>query len=215
MKHSQSSNQPPYGPQDLARDLNVSRETLQRLEAFAALLVQWNAKINLVAKSTISDLWRRHILDSGQLAPLLPVASGPVVDLGSGAGFPGLILAILGIKEVHLVESDARKAAFLREAARHTQTDVLIHVSRIEAVKPFAARAVTARALAPLTELLDLAFPFFGPNTVGLFLKGQNVGAELTEAHKTWKIRVDQLSSHSDPTASVVCVREVKRVEPV
>ncbi|MDX2224696.1 MAG: 16S rRNA (guanine(527)-N(7))-methyltransferase RsmG [Rhodospirillaceae bacterium] len=204
-----------YGANQFLADSNVSRETFERLKTFADLLTRWNQKINLISRATEGDLWRRHILDSSQLVRYLPAPPGPVIDLGSGAGFPGLVLGILGTPEVTLIEADARKAAFLREAARETGTPVEIIVARIERVAPRPARAVTARAVAPLAQLLDLALPFLGPRTVGLFLKGQNLGVELTEAHKIWRMNIDRFPSQSDPSAFVVCVREVSRVQPV
>src|SRR5439155_10609992 len=122
------------GPRGFAEIVPVSRETLSRLEAYAALLTQWSARINLVGRDTIPDLWRRHILDSAQLWPLIPEVVRNLIDLGSGAGFPGLVLAILGVPGVELVEADSRKCAFLREAARITEADVEIRPCRIQAV---------------------------------------------------------------------------------
>src|SRR5260221_2069883 len=130
----------------------VSRETCERLERYVATLLRWQPTINLVSRGTLDDLWRRHLLDSAQLLPHMPDC-GPIVDLGSGAGFPGLVLAILGAPDVHLVESDSRKAAFLREAARAAGAAVTVHNAPIETVSVPAA-AITARALAPLTPLL-------------------------------------------------------------
>ena len=201
-----------YGPEALQKDTGVSRETLGRLQAYADLLAAWNKKINLIGRSTEGDVWQRHLLDSAQLFPLLPESSGPVLDLGSGAGFPGLALAIMGIPDVHLVESDQRKAAFLREAARIAQTTVTVHARRIEELKPFPIRAVTARALAPLTDLLSWSAPFLTSNSVCLFLKGQNVEVELTDAYKTWSIGVEQIPSRTDPRGVIVCIKEVRRV---
>jgi 16S rRNA (guanine527-N7)-methyltransferase len=201
-----------YGPHDLARDENVSRETIQRLQTYVDLLLAWNKKINLVSKTTEPDVWRRHILDSAQLYPLVPRDCSSLTDLGSGAGFPGLVLSIMGVPGVRLVESDARKCAFMREAARVTGASALVLNQRAETVAAGASDVVTARALAALPELLALAKPFLGPKTVCLFLKGQNIEAELTEAHKMWTISVDCRPSRSDPTGSVVRVCEVSHV---
>lgn len=189
----------------------VSRETLDRLTAYADLLRKWQRAINLVGRATLPDLWRRHIYDSAQLLPLAPADSGPWLDLGSGAGFPGLVLAIMGAKDVHLVESDARKAAFLREAARITATDVTLHTARIEHLAPFSAAVVTARALAPLPRLLDLAAPFLTPSSVALFLKGQDVEIELTEAAKCWSMRAERQPSLTDSSGVVLRLTEVSR----
>ena len=201
-----------YGPQGFQRDTGVSRETLQRLETYAGLLHQWNAKINLVGPATLPELWWRHMLDSAQLRDSIPESARVVVDLGSGAGFPGLVLAIITGLDVHLIESDARKVAFLRESARATKTTVRIHQQRVESVHSFKADVITARACAPLTQLLEWAFPFMGAEAVGVFPKGQNVGLELTDAHKIWTMKVDQRPSRTDPTATVLCVREVQHV---
>jgi 16S rRNA (guanine527-N7)-methyltransferase len=199
---------------------NVSRETLERLERYAALLEKWNRAINLVARGSLVDLWRRHMLDSAQLWPLLPAVQGRprrILDLGSGAGFPGLVLAIMGVPErgaeVHLVESDEKKVAFLREAARIAEAPVTLHVQRIESLTPFPVDAVTARACAPLPRLLDYAAPFLGnyqPDAVaplGLFLKGRNIDGELTKVPEKWKMRVDLISSRTDPAARIVQIR--------
>ncbi len=176
-------------------ETGVSRETLDRLIVYAELLAKWQRRINLVGRSTLNELWRRHMLDSAQLLPLIPDGARCLVDLGSGAGFPGLVLAILGIPEVHLIESDGRKAAFLREVSRETSTPLHIHVSRIEQIEPFVADVVTARALAPLPKLLDLAGPFTGRQTVLLFPKGQDVDRELTEATKHTTMHIDFVPS--------------------
>ncbi len=137
----------PLNPAEFAAAAGVSRETLARLEAYAALLVQWSARINLVGRDTLADLWRRHFLDSAQLCSHVPGSARSLVDLGSGAGFPGLVLAILGVPGVELIEADSRKSAFLREAARVTETPVTIRPCRIEAVPPHPVDVVTARAL--------------------------------------------------------------------
>ena len=157
------SDPPALGPQGFAEIFPVSRETLARLEAYAALLTQWSARINLLGRDTLPDLWRRHMLDSAQLLPLLPDNTQSLIDLGSGAGFPGLVLAILGVPGVELVEADSRKAAFLREAARVAEAAVTIRPCRISAVPAHPVDVVTARALAPLARLLDLARPFLYP----------------------------------------------------
>ena len=198
-------------PEEVGRALDVSRETLARLEAYAALLVKWQNAINLVAPASLPDLWRRHILDTGQLARWAPL-DARWLDLGSGAGFPGLVLAIMGAREVRLVERDARKCAFLREAARITSTPARVIHAQIAEVPPFAADVVTARALAPLTKLLGFAVPFLGPQSVALFPKGQDVAAELTEAHRSWRMRVERYPSLTDERASILRLSEVEHV---
>lgn len=204
-----------YGPEAFQRDIAVSRETVARLQTYADLLTKWSRAVNLVGRRTLPDLWRRHMLDSAQLIDVLPPAPDDrprrLIDLGSGAGFPGLVLAILGAGEVHLVESDARKAAFLREVARATETDVQIHVTRIESLPPLAADVVTARALAPLEKLLGYAAPLLAEQGVGLFLKGQGVEGELTAAQKAWNMSLQRLASRSDPTGVILKVEDISR----
>lgn len=191
----------------------VSRETRERLEAYAEALRRWQKAINLVGPKTLPDLWRRHMLDSAQLRPLVPDDTQCLVDLGSGAGFPGLVLAIMGVQGVHLIESDARKAAFLREAARITGAAVTVHAARSEAVPGVAADVVTARAFAPLDRLLAAAARLWTPNTLGLFLKGQDIDAELTEAAKCWRFTTERLPSRSDPSGVVLRVGGLSRAD--
>jgi 16S rRNA (guanine527-N7)-methyltransferase len=205
--------QSPYGPEAFQHDTSVSRETLDRLRAYADLLAAWNKKINLVGKSTESDVWHRHMLDSAQLFPLLPPGAQALVDLGAGAGFPGLVLAIMGVPEVHLVESDQRKCAFLREAARIAGAAVTIHAKRAEDLGAFRADVITARALAPIGELLAWSEPFIAEGTRCIFPKGQNVEVELTDAYKRWRITVDRRPSRTDPRGTIVCISEVRRVQ--
>jgi len=196
-----------------ALGINVSRETLQRLETYAGLLVKWQAKINLVGPATLPDLWRRHFLDSAQLLPLLSAATGTLADLGSGAGFPGLVLAIMTDWRVHLLDSDQRKCAFLRQVALDCGVldRVTIHARRIEQVTGITADVVTARACAPLDELLDLAEPFIGEKGTGLFLKGAQAEEELTQAQRRWTMRLDRRDSISDPAGKLLIVSQLKR----
>jgi 16S rRNA (guanine527-N7)-methyltransferase len=201
----------PLEPAAVGELLGVSRETLDRLATYLELLRRWQRTINLVGASTLEDPWRRHILDCGQLWRFWPEGARVGVDLGSGAGLPGLVLAILGAPEMHLVESDRRKAVFLREAARVTGAIVHVHACRIEAAPAIAADVVTARALAPLVELLPLAARFLNEDTVCLFLKGGQVEAELTTARRHWRMRVELHPSLSAPDGRVVLLREVHR----
>ncbi|HIJ38594.1 MAG TPA: 16S rRNA (guanine(527)-N(7))-methyltransferase RsmG [Rhodospirillaceae bacterium] len=189
----------------------VSRETRERLERYAALLEKWQRRINLISSTTLPDLWRRHFLDSAQLLPWLGL--GPVLDMGSGAGFPGLVLAILrgAAAPVHLVESDARKCAFLAEVARVTQADVIIHNCRMEALPPFSVETITARALAPLSQLLNWSEKFLSPSTQCLFLKGRNGEDELTQAGKDWRMQITRRDSLTDPSGIIFHLKEVHR----
>lgn len=199
------------GPKGFADLVPVSRETLARLEAYVDLLTRWSVRINLVGRDTLADLWRRHILDSAQLHRFIPSTAKTLIDLGSGAGLPGLVLAILGVAGVELVEADSRKAAFLREAARVTDADVTIRPCRIQAVPPHPADVVTARACAPLDRLLDLAAPFLAPDTLCLFLKGQRFNEELTLARKAWTMNVSVEQSLSDRRGVVLRLQQVAR----
>lgn len=190
---------------------NVSRETLSRFDAYLALLQRWQKAINLVGPATLNDPWRRHLLDSAQLIAHIPDETGVIYDLGSGAGLPGLILAILGCGGVHLVESDQRKAQFLREVARKLDLNVDVHAARIETLPAKSADVVTARALAPLPRLLDLAGGLLKPHAICLFLKGRNASDELTEARKYWRMSSEFFPSLSDPSASVLKLQDIER----
>jgi 16S rRNA (guanine527-N7)-methyltransferase len=194
----------------------VSDDALARLDKFAALLTDWQRRINLIAPSTLPHLWTRHIADSLQLLPHAPTAR-IWNDLGSGGGFPGMPLACALAQmpgaHVHLVESNGKKAAFLREAVRITGAPATVHAERIENFgDSFAGRAdvVTARALAPLKSLCDQAFPFIAKGAVGLFLKGQDVEAELTEAAKYWTVEADLKPSVTSRDGVIVMVRSLK-----
>ena len=196
----------------------VSQDALARLDKFAALLIEWQSRINLIAPSTLPQLWTRHIADSLQLLRHAPHAK-LWIDLGSGAGFPGIPIACALAQtpgaEVHLVESNGKKAAFLREAVRLTGAPAIVHADRIENVgDSFAGKtdAVTARALAPLKSLLDQAFPFLAKGAIGLFLKGQDVEAELTDSAKDWSVEATKVPSVTDPSSCVLTVRRVHRL---
>jgi 16S rRNA (guanine527-N7)-methyltransferase len=198
----------------LAR-FHVSRESGERLETYVRLLEHWQKRINLIGPATRDDIWARHIADALQLLPLLPASVTSLVDLGSGAGIPGLVLAITRPIEVHLFESNLKKGAFLREAARRTKAHVHIRNIRIEEARFVAetigAQAVTARALAALPKLLDYAAPFLENGAVGYFHKGQDVDAELTDATKSWKMRVERHPSVTDSRGVILVVKEARR----
>jgi 16S rRNA (guanine527-N7)-methyltransferase len=199
-----------YGPLDFSNETRVTRETLSRLFTYVNLLTKWNERLNLVAPSTIPDVWRRHILDSAQLAPLIPPDAATIVDLGSGAGFPGLVLAIMladspGLT-VHLVESTQKKCRFLEAVIAATGAPARVHPVRAEDLKGLKTDVVTARALAPLDRLFPLAHPFFGPGTIALFLKGRSLNDELTLATKSWRLAATPIPSRSDPSGFVLRV---------
>jgi 16S rRNA (guanine527-N7)-methyltransferase len=210
------------GSEQFRRDLqalgvNVSRETMTAFEAYAGLLRKWQKAINLVSGSTLNDLWRRHFLDTAQLMPLLPAADGQMVDLGSGAGFPGLVLALLSGRPTHLIESDQRKAAFLGEVARATGSAgrVQVHAARVEGLKPWMAPVVTARALADLSQLLDWAAPFMTADTICIFPKGAKAEEELTAASRVWKMTVERRRSVTDPTGLILRLSHLERRGPM
>lgn len=194
----------PLTPEAFVALTGVSRETIDRLAAIHQTLVQWQPRINLVAPSTLDDPWRRHFLDSVQIASLVPARATRLVDLGSGAGFPGLVLAALGRWDCHLVEADQRKAAFLREAARLSDSRVTIHARRLETMPPLDADVVTARALAPLPKLLSYVEPFMTPVSRAVLLKGRGVRRELTDVAENWRVRARLLGSAADPESAVL-----------
>ena len=202
---------PAFGPEEFAVATNVSRETLARLKVYANLLSDWNSCHNLVSQRSLEDLWRRHFWDSAQLAPLIPADSKTLADLGSGAGFPGLVLAemLRGQTKVTLFEATSKKCEFLKTAAQKMELPVFVENRRMEDAAPHRFDVITARACAPLPKLLSYAQYFSGPNSVCLFLKGQNVGAELTEAHKSWRIKVRQIPSLTDPSGMILELREL------
>jgi 16S rRNA (guanine527-N7)-methyltransferase len=199
------------------RLVDVSRETLARLDVLVEVLLLWQKKTNLVSSNTIPWLWTRHVADSLQLIDLAPTAL-TWIDLGSGAGFPGLVIACALADtpgaNVHLIESNAKKAAFLREAVRVTGAPARVHGERIDrftATFDGQPDAITARALAPLNTLLDQSVALWKTGTVGIFPKGQDVDAELTEATRYWNIKVNLVPSRTDSHGRIVVVREPER----
>ena len=190
----------------------VSRETQARLHDFCALVERWNSRINLVGSSALAELWSRHIRDSARLVSLLPPLVSSGVDLGSGAGFPGLVVALISGVTFHLIESDRRKAAFLTEAARVTDAPVIVHAARIESRPCKPALLITSRALAPLPRLLALAEPMLAPGGICLFLKGQNVETEIAAARKDWTMQVECLRDETNPSSVVLRVSDLARV---
>lgn len=200
MKHDRVLVLPPLAP-----------ETKIRLERFADLLTRWNSRINLVAPRDLPNLWTRHISDSLQLIPHLPPGM-PFTDLGSGAGFPGLIIAICTNNPVTLIEADIRKASFLREAARETGTRAVVVNTRIENAAIPAAPVITARALAPLPLLLDLAVPHLRPDGICLFLKGRRAEDELTDALTRWHMTIARVPSRTDPEGVILALSQIRPV---
>ena len=189
---------------------NVSRETLQAFDTWKDLLERWNQRINLVSPNAVQDYWGRHALDSWQLWLHVPETADTFLDLGSGAGFPGLALGIgchqRGRGQVTLVESAGKKANFLRTVARELGLPVTVWADRLENLAPKPYDVITARAFAPLPRLFTYAQPFWGRDTISLLLKGENVSEELTEAEKTWISNVESFPSESDSRGIILKV---------
>ena len=199
----------------LTANVTVSRETLADLEAFAALVGKWTPKINLIARSTVDTIWERHVADSVQLYRFAPESFFKWVDIGSGGGFPGIVMAILG-KARHpkahfvLIESDQRKATFLRSAARTLSLPVDVLAQRAEKTAPLDADVVSARALAPLSGLLPLAQRHLSPEGVALFHKGRQAQQEVAEARKNWSFALEDHPSFTDPDARILAIQRIR-----
>ncbi|MEQ3625689.1 MAG: 16S rRNA (guanine(527)-N(7))-methyltransferase RsmG [Celeribacter sp.] len=196
--------------------VNVSRETIERLELYAGLLEKWNKSINLIAPSTISDLWARHIVDSAQVFAL-GRREGSWIDIGTGGGFPGLVCAIIAQEQApdlnfSFIEADRRKCEFLRTVLRETQTKANVLPQRIEDAELPPAAVISARALAPLDRLLALSAPFRDPDTVCLFQKGANYKAELDAALVNWSFSLQKTTSQTDPNAVILSLGAIARV---
>ena len=197
---------------DFIRLTSASHEAIEKLDAYAKLLVEWNEKMNLVAPSTLPHMWSRHFLDSAQLMPLLEGTQEDAVlaDLGAGAGFPSMVLSILGKSNVHLIEATGKKAEFLRTVVQTLELKAVVHQCRVEELKDFRADIITARALASLKELLVLSNRIIRKETLWLFLKGQKADAELTEARKCWMFDCVKTQSLSDPSGAVLAIRNLR-----
>ncbi len=199
-----SSRPPDFGPAAFAEAWGVSRETRRRLEAYADALARWNKAINLVGPKTVPVMWWRHFHDSAQLYPEIPAGSDRLIDLGSGAGFPGLVLAIMTGLEAHLVESDQRKAAFLREAARRAEAPAVFHVKRVESLDIAPAPVVTARAFAPPDKMLGYLDRLLAPGGIALLPAGQSGAQRLTADSLPRNITLTRLASRTDPDGVIL-----------
>lgn len=189
---------------------SASCEAVEKLNVYAAMLVEWNEKFNLVAPSTIPHIWNRHFLDSAQLIPLLPKKDDlTLADIGSGAGFPGLVLGVMGIKNIHLIESIGKKADFLRAVIEKLELDIVVRQERVEDIKDLKVDVVTARALGVLKNLFPLVQRIAKKDTLCLFLKGKNADIELTEAKKSWMFNYEKTVSLSDPSGSILAIRNL------
>lgn len=198
-------------------DLGVSRETIERLEQFVELLKKWNPAINLVSNGTLGDVWSRHIIDSAQLYRLAGPTVGRWVDLGSGGGFPGLVIACIAAElnpgmDVVLVESDLRKATFLRQAARQLGLATRVVAERVENLPPLAADIVSARALAPLATLCALSVAHLFQNGTALFPKGTNFRSEVEQAAQDWRFDLEVIPSVTEPSAAILKLKGLVHV---
>lgn len=198
-------------------EFNVSRETLDRLDVYAALLRKWNPAINLVSKSTIGALWQRHFHDSAQINRFHPEKPCKWVDLGTGGGFPGLIIAVLAVEAAPesrflMVESDVRKATFLRTAIRELGVNATVITERIEQTSPLEADILTARALAPLDKLLEFATRHLKPEGIAIFPKGEKYKKEIKEASGRWLFKVDVFTSKTNLNGAILKIGGISRV---
>jgi 16S rRNA (guanine527-N7)-methyltransferase len=189
--------------------LDVPRETQEKLDCYVQLLIKWQARINLISSKTLPEIWHRHILDSAQLVSYLPKTPSVILDMGSGAGLPGVILAILTGHQLHLVESDSRKIAFMRTALRETGTSAILHEQRMETVPAFRPDIITARALAPLSQLITLASSQHHQKIEYLFLKGREAKQELTALPACPKMEAECLPSMTDSQASIIRLKPI------
>ncbi|WP_420023209.1 16S rRNA (guanine(527)-N(7))-methyltransferase RsmG [Cereibacter azotoformans] len=201
----------------VAEALNVSRETLGKLEQYADLVRKWNSAINLIGRSTEGQIWIRHIQDSAQLWGLRAAPFGTWLDLGSGGGLPGIVLATIATEKAPesrfvLVESDQRKATFLRTAARTLCLNVTVHAARVEQLPPQRADVISARALAPLTDLCALAAPHLAPEGMCLFPKGANYASEIAAARLSWNMEPEIHPSVTDPSAVILKLKAMAHV---
>ena len=198
-------------------DKNVSHETLDRLRIFESLVKKWTKAINLVSKGDFNKIWKRHILDSAQIYPYLPKFPGIYADFGSGGGFPSIVLAVLLYQEdpnieIHLIESDGRKAAFLRTALRELKIPGMVWGKRVQEVKLSPARVVSARAVAPLADLLSMAQPLINKETICFFPKGVNWKKEVEDARKHWSFDLKAINSRTQSDAIILELGSIERV---
>ncbi len=204
-----------YGALEFQKATNVSRETLDRLQLYAALLVKWQKSINLVGNSTLDDLWRRHFLDSAQLASIISGNAGEhplCVDMGAGGGFPGLVLAAMGVGNWTLIESDTRKCVFLNEVVRQCEISATIRHQRVEGIEDLQADIVTARAFAPLDRLLAYSEPIMKEGGTAIFPKGQRHQTEILAAKAEWSFDLTEYDSATDEDGKILIIQKVKRV---
>lgn len=193
-----------------ADKIRVSHETMAKLDSYAAMLEEWNQKFNLVAESTLPQIWQRHFLDSAQLTRFMPPDSKSYGDIGTGAGFPGLVLAILGLQNMHLIESNGKKISFLREVVSKLELPVTIHHKRVEDCGDLKCDVVTARAVTVMKDLLPLSQRILRPGGACIFMKGRMADAELTESRKAWTFDLVKMPSLSDESGSILILQNIR-----
>ncbi|PCI33113.1 MAG: 16S rRNA (guanine(527)-N(7))-methyltransferase RsmG [Alphaproteobacteria bacterium] len=197
--------------------INVSRETQENIRLYAGLLTKWQKKINLVSETTLPDLWSRHFYDSYQLKKLFDVSraenSGQklqILDIGSGAGFPGLLLSMLDLGTFHMVESNGKKSTFMRQVIRQTNCKAIVHTARAEELTAFPVDYIISRACASLNKLFDLGRNFIREDTICLFLKGQIADQEIEEARANWSFEVEKFTSVSAESGVILKLSHIK-----
>jgi 16S rRNA (guanine527-N7)-methyltransferase len=206
-------------PNDAFRLLNahceVSYETFEKLSLYHDLLIKWQNAVNLVSNDSLTDSWNRHFLDSLQLLKYLDGEKGAIVDIGSGAGFPGMALAICGVKNIHLIESDSKKTTFLKEVSRITKTDIFIRNERVEKIKNLdPVNIILSRAFADLNTLLGCSSSLISQETKCLFHKGKNYSKELEDAKKSWSFDAIMFPSVTDENGVIVKLSNIHRRMP-
>ncbi len=197
-------------PEEFADLFPVSRETLDKLRIYERLLREWGQTLSLVGRATLDDIWSRHFADSAQLFPLIK-GKTPLLDMGSGAGFPGMVLAIMGLRHVHLSDNNQKKTEFLRTVANETATPIVIDNCKAEAVPDTGFTTITARGLASLDELLRLSFRLHGKHTQGLFLKGKSHVEELVAADRDWTYHCDIIPSVTSAESAILRITHLER----
>lgn len=191
---------------------DVPRETMDKFICYSEMLIKWQKSINLVSNSTLEDMWRRHFYDSAQLMDYIEPQKGPlkILDLGSGAGFPGLVLSILGAGEVHLVEGVGKKCSFMKQIIQKTGIDAIVHNDRIENMDAFPVDLITSRACADLDKLINLTSKFMTAQSQCLFLKGEKASQEMAQAAKSWDFKVEKFTSKSEESGSILKLSQLR-----
>ena len=189
----------------------ISREIEGKLKLYVDILLHWQKKINLISNNTIDDVWQRHIIDSLQLASFISDKNRKIVDIGSGAGLPGMVLAIAGYSGVHLVESDRKKALFLSEVKRQLNVDVEIYNDRVEGIEVDEVDVIIARACAPLNKIMGLSHRLILENTIGIFLKGEGFEKEMNEFTKSYKADILAYPSVTNDKSAILNISNITR----